>query len=60
MIEWDIRSRTNKIRLRLPVLLGIRLQPKTSDSLRLGAATLILTEVQVTWHESRNKSDYCT
>jgi len=31
MIQLDIRSR-NKIRLRLVVLLGIRLHPKTSDS----------------------------
>jgi len=32
MIQSDIRSRTKKIQL--PVLLGIRLHPKTSDSLR--------------------------
>jgi len=37
MIKLDIlsRSRTKKIQLQLPVLLGIQLHPKTSESLRL-------------------------
>jgi len=39
MIQMDTRSGQKKldkkIRLRLPVLLGIRLHPKTSDSVRL-------------------------
>ena len=51
MIQLDFRSRnrTKKIRLRLPVLLGIRLHPKPFDS---GSATLVLIIIHDIWFYS--------